>query len=65
MAKTKQSVFDKPLSAYDEEDEATLTEIDGGLRDRKAGRVVSAAEVRKLFRKWTRKPTKARGTQLP
>jgi predicted transcriptional regulator len=36
-----------------EEDAETLAAIDRGLRDVKAGRVVSEGEVRKLVQEWT------------
>jgi len=39
-------------SRAEEEDEETLSAIDEGVRDAKAGRVVPAEEVRKLLRKW-------------
>jgi predicted transcriptional regulator len=53
MAEPKETEFEKPASPADDEDEATLAAIDEGIRDAKAGRTVSAAEVRKLLPKWT------------
>jgi len=52
MAKAKEFEFEKPVRAVDDEDEETLAAIDEGIRDAKAGRSVSLAEVRKLLPKW-------------
>lgn len=52
MAKTKDSEFEKPVPALNEEDEATLAAIDEGLRDAKSGRTVSLEQVRELIPKW-------------
>jgi predicted transcriptional regulator len=51
MAKTKETEFEKPSPAVDDEDEQTLAAIDEGIRDAKAGRTVSSKEVRKLLAK--------------
>jgi predicted transcriptional regulator len=47
MAKAKETEFEKPIPAVDEEDEQTLAAIDEGIRDAKAGRTVSPEEVHK------------------
>jgi len=52
MARTKEFEFEKHVPAKVDEDEATLAAIDEGLRDAKAGRTVSLAQVRKLLPKW-------------
>ena len=52
MAKTKESDFERPAPVLDEEDEATLSAIDEGLRDSKSGRTVSIEKVRELLPKW-------------
>lgn len=52
MAKTKESDPEKPAPVLDEEDEATLTAIDEGLRDAKSGRTFSLERVRELLPKW-------------
>jgi predicted transcriptional regulator len=52
MAKAKKFELDNPLPILDEEDEKTLTAIDEGIRDAKAGRTVPAEEVRKRLPKW-------------
>jgi predicted transcriptional regulator len=52
MSKGKEFDFEKPVPATDDEDEATLAAIDGGIRDAKAGRTVPAEEVRKLLPQW-------------
>lgn len=53
MPKAQKSDSEKPVSPVDGEDEATLSAIDEGIRDAKAGRTVPASEVRKLLPKWT------------
>jgi len=52
MAKTKESDFERPAPVHDEENEATLSAIDEGLRDSKSGRTVSIEKVRELLPKW-------------
>ena len=53
MAKTKETDdFEKLEETPVEEDEATLTAIDEGLRDIKARRTVSLERVRELLPKW-------------
>ena len=52
MGKVKESEFQKPVPALDDEDEETLAAIDEGIRDADAGRTVPAEEVRKLLPKW-------------
>jgi len=52
MAKTKESDFERPAPVLDEENEATLSAIDEGLRDSKSGRTVSIEKVRELLPKW-------------
>jgi predicted transcriptional regulator len=52
MAKAKESDFEKPAPAEQDEDEATLAAIDEGIRDAKAGRTVALEKVRKLLPQW-------------
>ena len=52
MAKTKESDFERPAPVLGEENEATLSAIDEGLRDSKSGRTVSIEKVRELLPKW-------------
>jgi predicted transcriptional regulator len=52
MAKAKEYEFEKPVPATEAEDEETLSAIDEGIRDAKAGRTVSLERVRKLLPKW-------------
>jgi predicted transcriptional regulator len=52
MGKVKESEFQKPAPALDDEDEETLAAIDEGIRDVDAGRTVPAEEVRKLLPQW-------------
>jgi predicted transcriptional regulator len=52
MAKAKKFVFESPAPILDEEDEETLSAIDEGIRDAKAGRVVPAEKARQLLPKW-------------
>ena len=52
MGKTKESDFERPAPVLDEEDGATLSAIDEGLRDSKSGRTVSIEKVRELLPKW-------------
>ncbi|HXC46902.1 MAG TPA: hypothetical protein VNU20_01325 [Candidatus Sulfotelmatobacter sp.] len=52
MAKAKEPDFEKPTPVIEEEDEATLTAIDEGIRDAKAGRTVALEKVRKLLPQW-------------
>lgn len=51
MAKTKESVFEKPAPIVDVEDAATLAAIDEGIHDAKAGRTASVQQVRELLPK--------------
>jgi predicted transcriptional regulator len=50
MAKTKESNFEKPIPAQDDENEATLAAFDEGLRHAKEGRLVPAEQGRKFQR---------------
>ncbi len=52
MRKTKEREFEEPVSDQNDEDEATLTAIDEGIRDVKAGRTVSLDRVRELLPQW-------------
>ncbi|HKN25225.1 MAG TPA: hypothetical protein VJX72_10295 [Candidatus Acidoferrum sp.] len=52
MSKTREFEFEKPVPIKDDEDEATLAAIDEGIRDAKAGRTVTLAQVRRLLPKW-------------
>jgi predicted transcriptional regulator len=52
MSKAKESEFEKPVPAVDDEDAATLAAIDEGIRDAKAGRTVPIEKVRKLLPQW-------------
>jgi predicted transcriptional regulator len=52
MAKAKEYEFEKPAPVTEAEDEETLSAIDEGIRDAKAGRIVSLEKVRKLLPKW-------------
>jgi predicted transcriptional regulator len=52
VAKVKESDFENPVPAPDDEDEVTLAAIDESVRDAKTGRVFSIEEVRKLLPKW-------------
>ena len=51
MAKLKESELEKPAPTHDDEDQKTVAAIDAGLRDAKAGRTVSLAQVGKLLPK--------------
>jgi predicted transcriptional regulator len=52
MVKTKECEFEKLAPVTEAEDEETLSAIDEGIRDAKAGRIVSLEKVRKLLPKW-------------
>ncbi len=52
MAKSKEFEFEKQTPVKDDEDRATLAAIDEGIKDAKAGRTVSAEQVRKLLPRW-------------
>ena len=52
MAKSKELGLESPAPAFEDEDEKTLTAIDEGIRDAKAGRTTHIEEVRKLLHKW-------------
>ncbi len=52
MAKSKEFEFEKQSPVKDDEDQATLAAIDEGIKDGKAGRTVSAEQVRKLLPRW-------------
>jgi len=52
MAKPKEFEFEKQSPVKDDEDQATLAAIDEGIKDAKAGRTVSAEQVRKLLPRW-------------
>jgi predicted transcriptional regulator len=52
MAKAKKFDLESPAPVRDEEDEQTLTAIDEGIRDAKAGRTISAEQVRRQLPKW-------------
>jgi hypothetical protein len=51
MAKAEKFELESPAPILDE-DEETLTAIDEGIRDAKAGRTVPAEEVRRRLPKW-------------
>ncbi len=55
MAKPKKFDLENPAPVVNDadEDEQTLASIDEGMRDAKAGRTVSAKEVRRLLPTWT------------
>jgi len=52
MARAKKSVLQSPTSVLDEEDQETLAAVDQGIQDTKAGRTVSAEEVRQRLPNW-------------
>ncbi len=52
MAKAKKFELQSPAPMIDEEDQQTLAAIDAGIQDAKAGRTVTAEEVRKRLPKW-------------
>jgi predicted transcriptional regulator len=52
MDEVKESEFDKPAPALDDEDEETLAAIDEGIRDADEGRTVPAEGARKLLAQW-------------
>jgi hypothetical protein len=52
MAKAKKFELESLAPILDVEDEETLTAIDEGIRDARAGRTVPAEEVRKRLPKW-------------
>jgi predicted transcriptional regulator len=56
MPEVKKQVFDKPAPILEEEDEATLSAIERGIKAAQEGRVVPLEEVRRRMRKW---PTKS------
>jgi predicted transcriptional regulator len=47
--------FNQPVPLAEEEDSATLTAIDRGIRDADDGRTVSLDEARKLIPEWISK----------
>jgi predicted transcriptional regulator len=56
MSEVKKQVFDKPAPILEEEDEATLSAIERGIKAAREGRVVPLEEVRRRMQKW---PTKS------
>ncbi|HTA60662.1 MAG TPA: hypothetical protein VK805_21085 [Candidatus Baltobacteraceae bacterium] len=52
MAKAKEFELEKQAPVVDDEDQATLTAIDEGIRDAKAGRTTPLEQVRKLLPRW-------------
>jgi predicted transcriptional regulator len=55
MAEVKKLDFDQPAPVLDEEDEATLTAIDRGIKAADEGRVVTLEEVRQRMQEWLTK----------
>jgi len=52
MAKSRKFDFDRPPPVIDDEDEKSLTAIDEGIGEAKAGRTTPIEEVRKCLHKW-------------
>ena len=52
MGQVKKLDFDEPAPILDEEDEATLADIDRGIKAADEGRVVPIEEVRERMKQW-------------
>ena len=55
MAEVKKVDFSQADSILEEEDQATLAAIDEGIKQAEEGRLIPAAEVRKLIPQWISK----------
>lgn len=55
MGKVKKVDFNEPVPILEEEDEATLTTIDRGIKAAYEGRVVPLEEVRRRMKTWLTK----------
>jgi predicted transcriptional regulator len=55
MAEVKKLDFNQPAPIFDEEVEATLAEIDRGIKAADEGRVVPLEEVRQRMQEWLTK----------
>jgi len=61
MAEVKKQVFDIPAPILEEEDEATLSAIERGIKAAQERRVVPLEEVRRRMQQW---PTRSSSPKM-